>query len=337
MKLRRSLLCGLAATFLLSAAPLALAQPEASTYPTKMIRFVVPYPPGGPLDAIARMIAEKMREGLGQQVIVDNRPGAGGNLGADIVAKAAPDGYTIVMGAVATHAINPSLFAKMPYDPVRDFAPVSLVASVPNVLVINPQVAARDGIRTLGDLVKYTKAHPGQLNFASGGNGSAGHLAGELFKSMTKVSMVHIPYSGAAPAQLGLLAGQTDLMFDNLASASQNIRAGKLKALAVTTAKRAEAVPELPTVAEAGKDYGLAGFDINTWFGVLAPAHTPAPIIEKLNAEIRRALQSADVRERMNKLGAEPSPTTPEQFGALIQSELKKYAAVVKASGAKVD
>lgn len=333
MTLRRTFLRGLAATCLLAAAPLALAQ----TYPTKMIRFVVPYPAGGPLDAIARMLAEKMREGLGQQVIVENKPGAGGNLGADAVAKSAPDGYTIVMGAVATHAINPSLFAKMPYDPVRDFEPVSLVASVPNVLVINPDVAARHGIGTLGDLVKYAKAHPGQLNFASGGNGSAGHLAGELFKSMARVSMVHIPYAGAAPAQLGLLAGQTELMFDNLASASQNIRAGKLKALAVTTAKRAEALPELPTVAEAGKDYGLTGFDINTWFGVLAPARTPAPVVEKLNAEIRRALQSADVRERMAKLGAEPSPTTPEQFGALIQSELKKYAAVVKASGAKVD
>ncbi|SMP49000.1 tripartite tricarboxylate transporter substrate binding protein [Noviherbaspirillum suwonense] len=345
MKLRRSLLCGLAATFLISAAPLAQAQsqsqsqstPQGQAYPTRLIRFVVPYPPGGPLDAIARMLAEKMREGLGQQVIVDNRPGAGGNLGADMVAKSPPDGYTIVMGAVATHAINPTLFAKMPYDPVRDFAPVSLVASVPNVLVINTEIAARHNIATLPDLVRYAKAHPAQLNFASGGNGSAGHLAGELFKSMAKVSMVHIPYAGAAPAQLGLLAGQTDLMFDNLASASQNIRAGKLKALAVTTARRAESVPELPTVAEAGRDYGLAGFDINTWFGVLAPAKTPAPIVEKLNAEIRHALQSADVRERMAKLGAEPSPTSPEQFGALIQAELKKYAAVVKASGAKVD
>ncbi len=333
MTLRRSLLRGIAAPLLLAAAPIAMAQ----AYPSKMIHFIVPYPPGGPLDAIARLLAEKMREGLGQQIIVENKPGAGGNLGADFVAKSAPDGYTIVMGAVATHAINPTLFAKMPYDPVRDFAPVSLVASVPNVLVINPEVAARHGVSTLGDLVKYTKAHPGQLNYASGGNGSAGHLAGELFKSMARVSMLHIPYAGAAPAQLGLLAGQTDLMFDNLASASQNIRAGKLKALAVTTAKRAEGLPELPTVAEAGKDYGLAGFDINTWFGVLVPARTPAPVVEKLNAEIRRALQSSDVRERMMKLGAEPSPTTPEQFGALIQSELKKYAAVVKASGAKVD
>lgn len=333
MKLRRSLLCGLAASVLFSAAPLALAQ----AYPARLIRFVVPYPAGGPLDAIARMLAEKMREGLGQQVIVDNRPGAGGNLGADMVAKSPPDGYTIVMGAVATHAINPALFARMPYDPVHDFAPVSLVASVPNVLVVNPEFAARHGIATLADLVGYAKAHPGQINFASGGNGSAGHLAGELFKSMARVSMVHIPYAGAAPAQLGLLAGQTDLMFDNLASASQNIRAGKLKPLAVTTARRAEALPELPTVAEAGRDAGLSGFDINTWFGVLAPARTPPAVIDKLNAEIRRALASPDVRERMAKLGAEPSPTTPAAFGALIQSEMKKYAAVVKASGAKVD
>ena len=333
MNLRRSLLRGLAASLLLAAAPLAAAQ----AYPSKLIHFVVPYPPGGPLDAIARLLAEKMRDGLGQQVIVENKPGAGGNLGADFVARSAPDGYTIVMGAVATHAINPTLFAKMPYDPVRDFAPVSLVASVPNVLVMNPELAARHGIGTLGDLVRYAKAHPGRLNYASGGNGSAGHLAGELFKSMARLSMLHIPYAGAAPAQLGLLAGQTDLMFDNLASASQAIRAGRLKALAVTTARRAEGLPELPTVAEAGRDDGLAGFDINTWFGVLAPARTPAPVIERLNAEIRRALQSAEVRERMAKLGAEPSPTTPEQFAALIQSELKKYAAVVRASGAKVD
>lgn len=333
MNLRRSLLRGLAASLLLAAAPLAAAQ----AYPSKLIHFVVPYPPGGPLDAIARLLAEKMRDGLGQQVIVENKPGAGGNLGADFVARSAPDGYTIVMGAVATHAINPTLFAKMPYDPVRDFAPVSLVASVPNVLVLNSELAARHGIGTLGDLVRYAKAHPGRLNYASGGNGSAGHLAGELFKSMARLSMLHIPYAGAAPAQLGLLAGQTDLMFDNLASASQAIRAGRLKALAVTTARRAEGLPELPTVAEAGRDDGLAGFDINTWFGVLAPARTPAPVIERLNAEIRRVLQSADVRERMAKLGAEPSPTTPEQFAALIQSELKKYAAVVRASGAKVD
>jgi tripartite-type tricarboxylate transporter receptor subunit TctC len=207
---------------------------SAQTYPAKPVKFIVPYPPGGPLDAVARMMAEKMKNGLGQPVIVENKPGAGGNIGADAAAKSAPDGYTIVMGAVATHAINPSLFSNIPYDAVKDFAPISLVASVPNVLVLNSEMSARLGINNVKDLITYAKANPGKLNFASGGNGSAGHLAGELFKSMAKVSMVHIPYSGAAPAQLGLLGGQTDLMFDNLASATPNIRAGKLKPLAVT-------------------------------------------------------------------------------------------------------
>jgi tripartite-type tricarboxylate transporter receptor subunit TctC len=323
---------------IIAAVPLlATSFAAAQAYPNKPIRFIVPYPPGGPLDAVARMLGDKLKDGLGQPVIVDNKPGAGGNIGADAAAKSAPDGYTIVMGAVATHAINPTLFPKMPYDPVKDFAPVSLVASVPNVLILNPDTASRLGIASVKDLVAYAKAHPGKLNYASGGNGSAGHLAGELFKMMAKVSMVHIPYNGAAPAQLGLLAGQTDLMFDNLASATQNIRSGKLKPLAVTTAKRAAALPDLPTMAEAGADKGLASFDINTWFGILAPAKTPAPIVARLNAEVDKALRSADVRERMARLGAEPAPTTPEQFEALIQSELKKYAAVVKASGAKVD
>jgi tripartite-type tricarboxylate transporter receptor subunit TctC len=327
---------------LLAAAPLligalALSPALAETYPAKPIRFIVPYPPGGPLDTVARLLADKMKEGLGQPVIVDNKPGAGGNIGADAAAKSAPDGYTIVMGAVATHAINPTLFPKMPYDPVKDFAPVSLVASVPNVLVLNPEVASKLSIASVKDLVAYAKAHPGKLNYASGGNGSAGHLAGELFKMMTKVSIVHIPYNGAAPAQLGLLAGQTDLMFDNLASASSNIRSGKLKAIAVTTTKRAAALPDLPTMAEAGSDKGLSGFDINTWFGIMAPAKTPPAVITRLNSEVDKALRAPDVKERMSRLGAEPSPTTPEQFDALIQKDLKKYAAIVKASGAKVD
>jgi tripartite-type tricarboxylate transporter receptor subunit TctC len=327
---------------LLAAAPLlagtlAASPALAETYPAKPIRFIVPYPPGGPLDAVARLVADKMKEGLGQAVVVDNKPGAGGNIGADAVAKSAPDGYTIVMGAVATHAINPTLFPKMPYDPVKDFAPVSLVASVSNVLVLNPDLASKHGIASVKDLIAYAKAHPGQLNYASGGNGSAGHLAGELFKMMTKVSIVHIPYNGAAPAQLGLLAGQTDLMFDNLASASSNIRSGKLKPLAVTTTKRAAAFPDLPTMAEAGGDKGLSGFDINTWFGILAPAKTPPAVIARLNSEVDKALRAPDVKERMSRLGAEPSPTTPEQFEALIRNDLKKYAAIVKISGAKVD
>jgi tripartite-type tricarboxylate transporter receptor subunit TctC len=340
----RGLMSGLcaapAALRLLLASVVMLAAPvaaQADAWPSKPIRFIVPYPPGGPLDGIARILAEHVKEGLGQPIIVDNKPGAGGNIGADIAAKSVPDGYTIVMGAVATHAINPSLFSKMPYDAVKDFAPVTLVATVPNVLVMNSANASKLGINSVSDLVKYAKAHPGRLNYGSGGNGSAGHLAGELFKSMARVSLVHIPYSGAAPAQLGLLAGQTDLMFDNLASAAQNIRAGKLKPLAVTTSSRAAAMQNLPTMSEAGAGDGLKDFDINTWFGVLAPAGTPPAIVSRLNAELGNALRSADVRERMLKLGAEPSPSTPEQFAALIQRELKKYATVVKASGAKVD
>jgi tripartite-type tricarboxylate transporter receptor subunit TctC len=302
-------------------------------WPSKPVRFVVPYPPGGPLDAVARLLADKLKEPLGQPVIVENKAGAGGNIGADFVAKAVPDGHTLVMGAVATHAINPALFPKLPYDPVRDFAPVTLVASVPNVLVLNSERAAQLGIVSVQELIVYARTHPGRLNFASGGNGSAGHLAGELFKSMARVSMVHIPYAGAAPAQLGLLAGQTDLMFDNLASATANIRAGRLKALAVTTEKRTGSFPDLPTLSEAG----LAGFDINTWFGVLAPAATPPEIIRRLNAEFVRALQSPEVRERLARMGAEPAPTTPEQFAALIQRDLRKYDQIVKVSGATVD
>lgn len=309
----------------------------AQSFPTKPLRFIVPYPPGGPLDTVARTLADKMKDGLGQPVIVENKPGAGGNIGADMVAKSPPDGYTMVMGAVATHAINPTLFPKMPYDAVKDFAPVSLVANVPNVLVMNPEAARNLGIASVNDLVAYAKANPGKLNYASGGNGSAGHLAGEMFKMMARVSMLHIPYAGAAPAQLGLLTGQTDLMFDNLASASQNIRSGKLKPLAVTTASRAAALPDLPTMAEAGGGKGLNGFDINTWFGILVPANTPDAVVMRLNSEIHNALRAPDVRERLTRLGAEPTPTTPGQFAVLIQNDLKKYAAIVKASGAKVD
>lgn len=318
-------------------APAASAASAAEPFPTKPLRLIVPYKPGGPLDTISRLLANKMEGSLGQSVVVENKPGAGGNIGADAVAKSAPDGYTMVMGAVATHAINPSLFPNMPYDAVKDFAPVSLVASVPNVLVLNREFAAREKIDSLADLVSYAKANPGKLNYASGGNGSAGHLAGELFKMMAGVDMVHIPYNGAAPAKLGLLGGQTDLIFDNLASSAANIREGKVKPLAVTTAKRAAALPDLPTMTEAGAKYGLSGFDINTWFGILVPANTPAEVVARLNSEIGRALGSADVKEKMALLGAEPSPTSPEEFAKLIANDLKKYASVVKASGARVD
>ena len=301
-----------------------------TTYPTKPIRFVVPYPAGGPLDIMARAIGQKLTEAWNQPVVVDNRAGAGGNIGADLVAKSASDGYTLLMGAVATHAINPSLYSKFPYDPVKDFAPVALVAQVPNILVVNPAVPAR----TVRELIELARAKPGTLNFASGSTGSTGHLAGELFNVMAGVDMVHIPYKGAAPATTDLLAGQVQLMFDNLANALPNVKAGKLRALAVTTLKRSPAMPDLPTIAESG----LPGFDLTTWFGVLVPAGTPADIVAKLNAEIVRALNAKDMRERLEKMGAEPpANNTPEHFAAFIRSEAAKYAKVIKASGAKVD
>ncbi len=328
--LRRSLL---ALAALLGATVPASAQ--TPPYPNKPIRLIVPYPPGGPLDTAARALAERVRESLGV-VVVENRPGAGGNIGVDHVAKQPADGYALVIGAVATHAINPWLFAKLPYDPIKDFAPITLIAHVPNVLVMTPETATKYGIKSFADLVAYARAHPGQLNYASGGNGSGGHMAGELLKSMGRIYIVHIPYTGAAPAQLGLLAGQTDLMFDNLASVATQIRAGKVKAFAVTTKTRAAALPDVPTVAEAGgKDF--AGFDVSTWFGVFAPAGTPAPIVERLSDEFRKALASGEMRERLARMGAEPAPMTPAEFAAFVRAELAKYEKVVKFSGAKVD
>jgi len=314
----------------------ALVQPAHGQPASRTIRFVVPYPPGGPLDIVARSLAEKTKESLGV-VIVDNRAGAGGNIGADAAAKSAPDGTTIVMGAVATHAINPWLYAKMPYDPIRDFTPITGVARVPNVLVMSPEVAARLGIASVADLVAYAKKNPGKLNYGSGGTGSAGHLAGEMFKAQAGVYMVHIPYAGGNPAQLALLAGQVDLNFDNLAAASANIKAGKLKALAVTTAARSGAMPEVPTIAEAGARLGLSRFDIDTWFGIFAPAHLPAEATARLNKAFVDALASADVRARLASLYAEPMPLAPERFAAFVKSELAKYEPLVKASGARVE
>ena len=320
---RRHLITTLAAP-LLGAAP---AWAQAHT-----IRLIVPYPPGGPLDLVARALAERVKDRLGT-VVVENRPGAGGDLGADLVAKAAPDGNTLVMGAVATHAINPWLFSHVPYDPIRDFTPITLVAQVPNVLVMNTQSAAAHKIETLADLVAYARQHPGQLNYGSGGNGSAGHLAGEMFKARTGLFIVHIPYSGGAPAQMALLSGQVDFNFDNLAAASANIRSGRLKALAVTTARRSSAMPELPTMAEAGEP----GFDIGTWFGLFGPARLPPEVTTRLNQAFVEALGTPELKARLASLMAEPSPTTPGQFAAFVKTELAKYERVVKASGAHVD
>lgn len=312
----------------------ALAQSaQQHNWPGKAIKIVVPYPPGGPLDQIARALAERMRESLGQAVVVENRAGAGGNIGADYVAKAQADGHTLVIGAVATHAINPFLYARMPYDANRDFAPIGMIAMVPNVLVMTAEVAQRLGISKLSDLVAYGKRHPGKLNYASGGNGSAGHLAAELFKSAAGFSMVHIPYAGAAPAQLGLLAGQTDLMFDNLASAAGQIQAGRLKAFAVTSAQRSSQSPELPTVAE----HGFPGFDISTWFGLMAPAGTPDQVVKILHRAMTQALESKELKERLSRMKADSPLMTPDTFKQFILQEQRKYEALVKASGASVD
>ena len=319
---------------LLAAGAVASAAPAWAQ--ARTIRLVVPYPPGGPLDIVARALAERVKDSLGT-VVVENRPGAGGNLGADLVAKAAPDGNTIVMGAVATHAINPWLYRTIAYDPIRDFTPITLVAQVPNVVVMNAETAARLKINSLRDLVQYARANPGRLNYGSGGNGSAGHLAGEMFKAQAGLFIVHIPYAGGPPAQLALVSGQVDFNIDNLAAASANIRSGKLKALAVTTAKRSSAMPELPTMMEAGSDLGLAKFDVNTWFGLFGPARLAPDLTNRLNRAFVEALASSELKARLATLMAEPSPTTPDQFASFVKSELAKYEGVVKASGAKVD
>jgi tripartite-type tricarboxylate transporter receptor subunit TctC len=314
---------------LLAIALLAPLWAAAQAYPSKPIHFVVPYPAGGPLDAVARLVGQKVSESVRQPIIVENKPGAGGNIGADLVARSAPDGYSLLMGAVATHAINPTLYASIPYDAQKDFIPVTQIASTPNVLVVNPSLP----VNTVHEFIEYAKAHPGQLNFGSGSTGSAGHLAGELFKSMAGVEMTHVPYKGAAPAMTDLIGGRLQLMFDNLASSLVQIKAGKVRALAVTTAKRTELAPELPTIAESG----LAGFDINTWFGLFVPAGTPPAIVERLHGEFVKALQAPDVRSRMLALGAEPVGSTPAEFARYIRSEAVKYAKLVKTSGAKVD
>jgi tripartite-type tricarboxylate transporter receptor subunit TctC len=320
----------LAACAVLVTAVLAFAFPaQADTFPSRTVKLVVPFPPGGPLDATGRAIAQKLTEAWGQSVIVENKPGAGGNIGADYVAKSAPDGYTVVMGALSTHAVNPSLYPKMPFDAQRDFAPITLVAITPNVLVVNPSLP----VHSVKELIAYAKANPGKLSFGSGSIGSAGHLAGELFKVDAGVDMVHVPYKGAAPAMQGLLAGDTQLMFDNLASAMSQVKAGKLRALAVTTAERSKLVSDLPTMAEAG----VPGFDISTWYGLLAPAGTPPDLIAKWNADVTKILSAPEMRERLATQGAEAAPDSPADFAKFIASELVKYAKIVKASGAKVD
>ncbi|HNW03248.1 MAG TPA: tripartite tricarboxylate transporter substrate binding protein, partial [Burkholderiaceae bacterium] len=305
-----------------------------TAWPTKPVKIVVPFAPGGTTDILARAVAPELSKAFGQTFVVENRAGAGGNVGADIVAKSPADGYTLLMGTVGTHAINKSLYSKMPYDPQKDFAPITLVAGVPNVMVMNTETAARLGINTVPDFIKFARANPGKLNMASSGNGTSIHLAGELFKSMTGVFMTHIPYTGSGPAMMGMVSGQVDVMFDNLPSAMPQIKGGKLKAFAVTSSQRSGAMPELPTVEEAGQ---LKGFEASSWFGLLAPAGTPADVVNRLQQETAKALNSPAMKEKLLAQGAIPSGNTPAEFAKLIEAEIKKWAPVVKASGAKVD
>lgn len=307
------------------------AAQAVEAFPVRPIQFIVPYAPGGPLDGVSRLLAEKVKDDLGT-VVVENRPGAGGNIGAGIAAKAAPDGHTLVMGAVAINAINPWLYSELPFDPVKSFEPVVLVASVPNVLILNSEFAADNQIDSVKALVEYAGLHQDQLNFASGGNGSAGHLAGELLNVRSDIKTVHVPYAGAAPAKLALLAGQVDFMFDNLASAASLIKEGKVTALAVTTAERSNIYPDLPTMQEEGVD----NFDLGTWFGVLATGGTPKVVIDKLNAAYAKGLQDADVRKTLLTMGSDAEPGTPEAFAKLVKHDLEKYKEVVEASGAQL-
>ena len=309
---------------LLSAAFSAAAQP----YPAKPIRIIVPFPAGGIADLYARLIGTRVGEAWGQPVVVENRTGAGGNIGADAVAKSPPDGYTLAMGSLGTHAVNVSLFAKMPYDPVRDFAPIAHVLEAEGLLVVHPSVTAQN----VPELIGLLRAKPGVMTYASAGMGTASHLAGELFKVLAKVEMVHVPYKGNVPAITDLLAGQTSLLFATMPTVLPHAKAGKLRALATIGAARSAAAHELPTVGEA-----LPGFEVNNWIGLFAPAGTPPEIVQRWNAEVLRTMQSAPIQARLPAEGARFIPTTPEQFGAFVKAEIAKWAPVVKASGARVE
>ena len=306
----------------------ATASAQAA-YPNKVITIVVPFAAGGTTDILARLVGQALGTELGQQVIVDNRAGAGGNIGSQLVARAPADGYTLLMGTVGTHAINAALYPKMPFDHIKDFAPISRVANVPNLLVANPQ----QPFKTVPELIAYAKANPGKVNFGSSGNGSSIHLSGELFKSMAKIDMVHIPYKGSAPAVADLLGNQIAVMFDNLPSAIQHVRSGKLRPIAVTTAKRSPELPDVPTIAEAG----LPGYEATSWFGLFAPAKTPADVVDKIDAALIKVLASADLKKRLSEQGAEPYAEKPAQFAEFIKTETAKWGKVVKDSGASVD
>ena len=313
-----------AASALVGAAPVQ-AQGQ---YPGKPLRLIVPFPPGGGTDTLARILGQKLADVLGQQVIIDNRPGAGTNIGAELAAKAPPDGYTVLMGNIA-HAINVTLYSKLAYDLVRDFTPVTLLASTPNILVVHPSLP----VKSVKELIALSRARPGQLDYASSGGGSSAHLAAELFSNMAGVKMTHVPYKGGGPAVIALLGGQCSVGFATTPSVVVHIKSGKLRGLAVTTAQRSHSTPELPTISEAG----VAGYEAGTWYGLLVPAGTPKEIVARLHAEATKLLKLPEVRERLDATGFEPIGNTPEQFAAYIRSEIEKWAKVVKASGARAD
>ena len=317
-------------TIALSGLALAAQAQTAANYPNKPIRMIVPFSAAGTTDILARAIGQELTKAWGQPVVVENRPGAGGNTGADVVAKAPADGYTLLMGAVSPMAINVTLYyPKLPYDVVKDFAPVTLVATVPNLLVVHPSVP----VTTVKELIALAKAKPGQLTFASSGNGTSIHLSGELFKSMAGVDMLHIPYKGSGPAITDLIGGQVNMMFDNMPSVLAQVKGGKLRAIAVTTRERSPALPEVPTIAESG----LPGFDASSWFGIFAPAGTPKDIVAKLSTAVAKSLHTTEMKERLAGQGAVAVGNTPEQYGEFVKTEIAKWAKVVKASGAKID
>ena len=320
---RRTLLKAVGAAAAAAALPSALAQ----TYPGKSIRMIIPFPPGGATDILGRVLAQKLGDQLGQTVVVENRPGAGGAIGSEMLAKAAPDGYTIQMATVSTHSIGPAMNPKTSYDVKRDFAPVAHLADATNVLIVSPSLP----VNNLKELIAYLKANPGRVNFSSSGNGTIVHMTGEMFKMQTGTFAVHIPYRGTALAIPDIISGQIGFMFDNITSTLAQVKSGKVKALGITQLKRSPLLPEIPTMDEAG----LKGFESNTYFGVFAPAGTPAPIVQRLNAEINKALLVADFKERLAANGAEGVGGTPEQFARVIERETAKYAAVIKRAGIK--
>jgi tripartite-type tricarboxylate transporter receptor subunit TctC len=322
----------LAIASLLALGAAATLLPQAATaqaFPSKTITIIVPFPAGGTTDILARVMGQYLGKELGQTVIIDNRGGAGGNIGSQLAARADADGHTLLMGTVGTHAINASLYKRMPFDPVKDFAPISRVAMVPNLLVVNPAVP----VKSVQELIAKAKAEPGKLTYASSGSGTSIHLSGELFKSMAGVDMLHVPYKGSAPAVTDLLGGQVDMMFDNLPSALQHVKAGKLRPIAVTSAKRTGELPDVPTIAEAG----VPGFEATSWFGLFAPAATPPAVLAQLNAAVVKGLADPGVMKQLREQGAEPNGETPEQFAAFIQAEATKWGKVVRDSGASID